>query len=202
MEKLKIGLAISFGGYNWRILDIQNGRALIITEDIIERRAYHDAYENITWAGCALRKYLNGEFYEKFSVGEKSKIIQALNKNPKNPWYGSEGGADTEDKIFILSIEEAVCKYFGDSSANLFNRNEKQKYWFERKDENNHKRCAKLKEGEWWYWLRSPGRVNVKAAYIKRDGIIGIQGNNILKGNISEGENNGGVRPSMWIRGL
>ena len=66
MEDIKIDSSISFGGYNWRVLDIHNNRALIITEDIIEQRAYHDVYRDITWADCALRKYLNGEFYNKF----------------------------------------------------------------------------------------------------------------------------------------
>ncbi|MGG6312417.1 DUF6273 domain-containing protein [Paenibacillus macerans] len=56
----KIDSILSFGGYNWRVLDTQSNAALIITEDIIEQRAYHDAYKDITWADCALRKYLNG----------------------------------------------------------------------------------------------------------------------------------------------
>ncbi len=114
MEDVKIGSSLSFGGYNWRILNIQNNTTLIITEEIIEQRVYHDAYKDITWADCALRKYLNGEFYDKFSAADKSRIIPVINKNPDNQWYGSKGGADTQDRVFLLSIEE-VCKYFGDS---------------------------------------------------------------------------------------
>ncbi|PHV70708.1 hypothetical protein CS063_09260 [Sporanaerobium hydrogeniformans] len=56
------------------------------------------------------------------------------------------------------------------------------------------------KIGGTWWWLRSPGRVNVKTVYIHGDGNIGIQGNNILKGNISEGANKGGVRPALWLK--
>jgi hypothetical protein len=168
MDDFKIGSTVSFGDYNWRILDIHNNMALIITEYIIEQRAYHDAYKDITWADCSLRKYLNGEFYDKFTATDKSRIIPVLNKNPGNQWYGSKGGADTQDSIFLLSIEEAVCQYFGDSSSKLYNRGKNQRYWFERKDENNSKRIARLegKNGAWWWWLRSPGRVNVKAVYI------------------------------------
>lgn len=202
MEDIKIDSALSLGGYNWRVLDIQNNTALIITEDIIEQRPYHDAYKDITWADCALRKYLNGEFYDKFNETDKSRIIPVINKNLDNQWYGSKGGADTEDHIFLLSIEE-VCKYFGDSTSKLYNRGKNQRYWFERKDENNSKRIARLqgKEGSWWWWLRSPGRVNVKAVYIfGTDGNIGIQGNNILKGNISDGKCTGGVRPALWLK--
>lgn len=203
MEEFNIGRVMLFGGYNWRILDIKNNAALIITEYIIEQRSYHDAYKDITWADCSLRKYLNGEFYDKFNATDKSRIIPVINKNPDNQWYGSKGGVDTKDSIFILSIEEVVCQYFGDSSSKLQNPGKNQRYWFERKDENNSKRIARLevnKEGIWWWWLRSPGRVNVKAVYIHGDGNIGIQGNNILKGNISDGKCTGGVRPALWLK--
>jgi len=29
-----------------------------------------------------------------------------LNKNPNNQWYGTNGGADTQDSIFLLSLDE------------------------------------------------------------------------------------------------
>ena len=202
MEDYKIGSIISFGDYKWHVLDSQENAVLIITENIIEQRIYHDAYKDITWAECALRKYLNGEFYDKFSATDKSRIIPVINKNSDNQWYGTKGGEDTQDNIFLLSIEEAICKYFGDSSSKLENPNGNRRYWFERKDENNSKRIARLegKNGIWWWWLRSPGRVNVKAVYIHGDGNIGIQGNNILKGNISDGKCTGGVRPALWLK--
>ncbi len=200
---MQAGDKISFGSYEWRILEVQKNTALIITEYIIEQRAYHNAYKDITWADCSLRKYLNNEFYDRFSAAEKSRIIPVLNKNPDNQWYGTKGGTDTQDSIFLLSIEETVCRYFGDSSSKLYSPGKNQRYWFERKDKNNSKRIARLesrKEGSWWWWLRSPGRVSIKAVYIHGDGNIGIQGNNILKGNISDGECKGGVRPALWLK--
>jgi len=201
MKEFNIGGAMPFGGYNWRILDIKNNTALIMTEDIIEQRPYHDVYKEITWTDCSLRKYLNGEFYDKFNAADQSRIIPVINKNLDNQWYNSKGGADTQDSIFLLSLEEVTCQYFGDSSSKLYHPGKNQKYWFERKDENNNKRIARPegKKGRSWWWLRSPGRVNVKAVYIHGDGNIGIQGNNILKGNISEGECKGGVRPALWL---
>lgn len=203
MAELGIASIVPFGRYNWRILDIREDAALVITENIIDQRPYHDAYKDITWADCALRAYLNGAFYDSFSAAEKSKIIPIMNQNQDNQWYGSTGGADTHDCIFLLSIEEAVCLYFGDSSSKLYDPRKNKRYWFERKDENNSKRIARLgpdKGGIWWWWLRSPGRVNVKAAYVHGDGNIGIQGNNILKGNLSDGRCTGGVRPALWLK--
>lgn len=201
MEDINIDSSLSFGGYNWRVLDIRNNTALIITEDIIEQRAYHDAYIDITWADCELREYLNGEFYDKFNATDQSRIMPVINKNPDNQWYGSKGGADTQDSVFLLSIEEVACQYFGDSSSNLHNRGKNQRYWFGKKDENNSKRKAILEGyGFSWWWLRSPGRVSVKAVYIHGDGNIGIQGNNILRSNMSDGKCTGGVRPALWLK--
>ncbi len=203
MDKLNIGQIISFGSYKWRILDIKNDSVLIITEYIIEQRSYHDVYTDTTWADCSLRKYLNGEFYDQFDEAEKSRIIPVINKNTDNHWYGSKGGIDTEDRVFLLDIEDVVCRYFGDSSEKLYKPGKNQRYWFERKDKNNNNRIALLKDNKksvWWWWLRSPGRVSVKTVYIHGDGNIGIQGNNILKGNISDGKCTGGVRPALWLK--
>ncbi len=210
-----IGDKIVFGSYVWQVLDIQNDRALIITEDMVEQRTYHDVDESTTWAKCELRRYLNGEFYDRFSKTDKERIITVTNKNPNNEWYGTDGGKDTEDKIFLLSIEEVVCKYFGDSSEKLYNRGKKEDYWFQKRDGNTNRRVATFKVGGWWWWLRSPGRVSErtwlqspgcmseKAVYIHGDGNIGIQGNHVLKCNSNIihpfGDNTGGVRPALWL---
>ena len=58
---------IKFGSYDWQALDVKDGAALIVTEFIIEKRSYHNEYKAIPWADCSLRKYLNGEFYERFA---------------------------------------------------------------------------------------------------------------------------------------
>lgn len=43
--------------------------------------------------------------------------------------------------------------------------NGKYKYWFTRKDINNEKRVSAYLDYIWW-WLRSPGRKQVKAVYV------------------------------------
>lgn len=108
------GGKIRFGKYDWYILDKQDGRMLILTETVIERRAYHSHPCEITWEICDVRKYLNGEFYNSFIEADRSRIIEVVNENNDNPWYGTNGGNSTTDRIFLLSIEE-VFKYFGDS---------------------------------------------------------------------------------------
>ena len=82
---MQAGVKIVFDKYDWRVLDIHSNKDLIITEYFVEQRAYHDAYKDITWADCTLRRYLNGEFYDKFSETDKSRIIPVINKT--NQFY-------------------------------------------------------------------------------------------------------------------
>jgi len=197
-----IGDKITFDKYEWRVLEIRDNKALIITEYIIEQRSFHNICQDITWAECSLREYLNHEFYENFNETDKSRIIPTINKNLDNQWYGTKGGEDTKDKIFLLDIEEVVCRYFGDSSLILENPGkQKYKYWFNKKDENNSKRIAKYEGETWgsWWWLRSMGRSSIKAVYVHGDGNIGIQGNHMVIGNKSDGFCAGGVRPALWL---
>lgn len=202
---MRAGDKILFDKYEWRVLDTQSDAALIITESIIEQRAYHNRAGDVTWADCELRAYLNGPFYDSFSEENRLRIMAVANQNADNPWYGAKGGEGTQDYIFLLDTEEAVCKYFGDSRKNLENRSAKQRYWFQKKDDNNAKRRAGFDGYIWWWWLRSPGRDNRRAVYIHGDGNIGIQGNGTFRYSSntihpSTGDNSGGVRPALWVK--
>lgn len=108
------GGKIRFGPYDWFVLDKRDGKALLLTEKVIEQRAYHSRETEITWERCDMRQYLNEVFYHSFTVADRSRIIEAVHENCDNPWYGTSGGNPTADKVFLLSIEETV-KYFGDS---------------------------------------------------------------------------------------
>ncbi|MCL2053026.1 MAG: hypothetical protein FWG90_01095 [Oscillospiraceae bacterium] len=49
---MKIGNIIKFVGYDWKIIDVQDNKALIITEDLIEDRIYSNEYA--AWVDCDL----------------------------------------------------------------------------------------------------------------------------------------------------
>lgn len=199
------GNVVSFGKHDWQVLDSRENGVLLITRDMIGLRAFHHKPGDITWADSELRRFLNEDFYNSFAREERAGILPVTLKNEDNPWFDTIGGEDTVDHVFLLSIEEAVCRYFGDSSENLKVPNGKYKYWFSRKDVNNEKRKASYLNCPWWWWLRSPGRKQAKAAYVHGDGNIGIQGNNAYKCNLSSvyhpvtNEVKGGVRPALWV---
>ena len=108
------GETITFGGNDWLVLEVSDGKALLLSEGIIEKRPYHRTYADITWKGSDLREYLNGEYYNSFAPEDRERIAETLVTNADNPWFGTPGGNDTTDRIFLLSLDELV-QYFGDS---------------------------------------------------------------------------------------
>jgi hypothetical protein len=187
----KRGSTMPFGKYDWRVLEVdkQNNSALILSDKAIEKRAYNEKNAGVTWKSCTLRSYLNGAFYNTFSAEEKRRIKETRIVNSDNPWYSTKGGADTDDRIFLLSIEEAV-KYFGDSGQ-LRNKNPKSEYYID--DQYNAARIAKDAYGEaCWWWLRSPGSNSDFAAYVNADGDVDVLGNLVYS-------TYGGIRPALWL---
>lgn len=202
---MNIGDVINFGNYEWKVLDIEGGKALIITKEIIMQMPYHLKHEPVSWDTSSLRAYLNKDFYDTFSIDEKRKIIPTLNNNNGNRWYFLKEENKTLDNVFILSLEEMVGPYFNDSRHLLDNKGKNQRYWFERKDINNELRKSTYLGHNRWYWVRTNGRLNISAVYIHRDGNIGIQGNKASKKSYNTihpitKSNEGGVRPALWLR--
>jgi hypothetical protein len=190
---MQVGDIIVFDRFEWRVLDMKDGMAFIVTERIVELRPFHSKYKDTTWHNCETRSYLNGAFFDGFEESNKAKILETTIQNPDNPWYGTSAGGDSKDRIFLLDLEEA-CKYFGDSTDKLHNRGN-NRYW-KKNDPNNAKRLAlaPIGNGCWWWWLRSPGRHNRLAAYVHgTDGCVGVNGNNVTNSL-------GGIRPALWLK--
>lgn len=146
---------LSFGDYTWCVLDIQGDKALMITEDVVEKHPYNLNYVYVTWDTCTLRQYLNGEFFSKFSCECKALILSTNLLNSDNPLYGTKGGNDSKDSIFLLSIDE-VKKYF----------------------ENDDERVANFAGKARWWWLRTPG-IKGHAAGVRTNGDINDYGRRI-----------------------
>ena len=184
-----IGTIFYFGLYNWLVLDIQDSNALIVSLNLLEQREYHPLQEPITWADCSLRAYLNDDFYNSdvFSDEDRSRILQVDNINEDNQYYGTPGGVNTQDWIFLLSITEVV-KYFGDSGqldngSSFIN------------DQYNSNRIATFLGNATSWWLRSPGvdRDNNFASYVRSEGFISLYGEYIDFPIY-------GVRPAIWLK--
>jgi len=128
-EKLSVntGDIITFGGMKWRVLDFKEGGALLLSEYIIDWQPYNKNYKDLTWEYCSLRTYLNNDFYNSLPAVDRARIEYTTIINNDNPWFGTDGGSSTRDKVFLLSIEEAV-RFLGDSGQ-LKNKNPNSEFF-------------------------------------------------------------------------
>ena len=187
-----IGDIVRLGGVDWRVIFLADERKLVISEHVLERRAYHSPGGIVTWADSTLRAHLNGQFLDGFSEAERGRILETSIGTANNPWFGSSGGEATLDRVFILSLEETVM-IFGDSEQ-LWNRHHHGNVGGIISDQYNGARIATEPDGtvRFSVWLRSPGYNNSFAAYIGSSGGISVVGYGV---NFA----NGGVRPAMWL---
>ena len=161
---------ITFGGIEWIVLDEEGDKTMLLSKDCIEENSYNNEYESVTWETCTLRSYLNAEWYEDtFSDDEKDMILTTNVVNSDNSEFGTSGGNDTEDKIFLLSIDEV-------------------KQYFSSDDE----RIAKYNGEDVWWWLRSPGDDVFYAAGVS-------SGGNVYDDGSSVDYDDSGIRPALWV---
>jgi hypothetical protein len=170
--KAQIGDIIQLGGHDWRVLDVQDGKALVISEGILFDRPYNSIEKDITWEECDLRQFLNGTYYDRtFSDEEKEKILETTVINDDNP-TGTPGGNDTTDKLFLLSIDEANNYFFGDDERIAMDENGKERAWF----------------------LRSPGEKSDLTAIVFESGRVQPLGFSFVAIHHSHG-----IRPALWL---
>ena len=93
------------------MLDIQDGKALLLSRQGLEVKPYNAEYTDVTWETCTLRSWLNNEFLNAaFSAEEQSAILTTTVDNSDAQGrsdYDTSGGNNTEDQVFLLSIMEA-----------------------------------------------------------------------------------------------
>jgi len=206
VAKIKDGfVCVKLGGIDWRVLDVKNDKALLISEKVLEKRKYNAEEKYITWENCTLRKYLNGEIYDNLGAA-KAAVVETRNSNTNNPWYETNGGSATTDKVFLLSLDE-VCRYFGDSTGYLNKKHITSNGWLE--DSYKNARIAKDSKGETRdWWLRSPGQHGDLATYVSSYGGVVVRGSFVdggedaLRRARSTDYYDGivYVRPALWLK--
>ena len=159
------------------MLDVKGDKVLIISKNTLDAKAYDNSCLPITWEECTLRTWLNKDFLNAaFSAAEQAGIETTTVDNSKAQGYSrysTNGGNNTQDKIFLLSCAEAG-KYFGSDSARVSTPTKYAK--------------AQSSYSDMW-WLRSPGYYSFYAALVNSDG----------SGNDDRVDFTRGVRPALWV---
>jgi hypothetical protein len=163
LNDFKVGNIVTLGNFvgpiEWQVLEVKNNKALLLSKHILFRMPF-DNNNSGTWKTSSLRHFLNGKFYENcFTKSEKSAIIPSFNK---------VNSGDTEDRLYLLSVEE-VKKYF---------------------NSNKERESVDLNEQSAWWWLRCRGNYDSCAAYVNLGGRVFASGSSAIY-------DSGGVRVAL-----
>lgn len=168
----------------WRVLSVEGNDAFLMADQPLDCRKYsgnqndfnididYEPKLSATWEDCSLRTWLNETFYQDAFSPEEGAAIQTVTvTNENNPITGINGGNNTEDKVYLLSLSEAVTAAYGFSTGSgesVSRAAEGTKY-----AENNDSMDFDLDS---YWWLRSPGDSQTSAGIISPSGQVGING--------------------------
>lgn len=189
-----VGDIVTFGSYpqtesgkdntpiEWQVLDIQDGKALLISKYALDCQPYNVSNMDMTWETCSLRAWLNGTFLDSaFRSEDTGRILKTEVTADQNPKYLADAGRSTKDRIFLLSAPEAE-KYLASDVMRQCRATE-----FARAQG----AYVSSRENCWW-WLRTPGYLGSSAANVSFYGTVGFNG-------IAVNNMRGSVRPAMWV---
>lgn len=189
----KIGETIEFGNYpqeedgtekpiEWIVMKNEGNQVLLLSKYVLDAKPYNEELEEVTWETSDIRQWLNNEFYTTaFNKTEKAKIQTSLIKNEDNSEYGTSGGNDTEDKVFLLSEKEAETLFSNDEE-----RIAKATEYAEKSGVYVNEEKSVL------WWLRSPGEGSNYAAAVTDDGWFDERGDDV-------DDSRDGVRPALHL---
>lgn len=185
---------------DWLVLDVQGSSALVISRYGLDAKPYNTECTDVTWETCTLRTWLNDAFLKKaFSTMEQDAILITEVDNSQSQGsssWSTNGGRNTQDKVFLLSYTEAKRYYgvtWGNGSTNKKSRVAPTAYAARQGTfgvflEKGCKTTDGSKAGAWW--LRSPGGEQNSAALVNNDGTLkctDVSYDNIV------------VRPALWV---
>lgn len=117
VSSFKKGDDVRFGYYGksirWRILEIQDDKALLLSDTVFYDCRYNDECKWVTWENCTLRNWLNTTFINTAFTSEERDLILSESVVSYSSQNSVSGGTAVTDKVFILS-ETQINKYVTD----------------------------------------------------------------------------------------
>ena len=195
----------------WIVLEKKNGKALLLSKYILDCKNYnYDNYCDTNWEESTIREWLNSIFYSNaFSDDEAEIIIHSKVINNDNDEYKTKGGNDTEDYVFLLSIDEVKNSFivnaeYGESPKISYSYNNlASKGTDYALCVNNYENTLATGDiggdkKEWYYdyspfLLRSPGHLQNSQAAVRETGYLDTYGYDIDPRCF-------GIRPALWVK--
>ena len=205
---VKAGDIITFGRYpqtaegtdqtpiEWIVLDVQDGKALLISLYGLDAKPYYPELADVTWEDCSLRNWLNSDFLNAAFTPEEQAAIPVTEVDNSadqgfSEWH-SISGNNTQDQVFLLSCTEAN-RYFGvtvEDKNNLKARIQPTDYAVGNGAFASSNYMTESGADSGWWWFRSSGNNQFDAACVEYDGSL-ISGN-VFNDFVC-------VRPALWI---
>lgn len=170
---------------SWIVIDVKDGKALLLSEKVIDLVPYNTEKTEVTWETCSLRKWLNEDlYYGSFTDEERQMIVKTTVNNKDLPDEGCNYGSDTEDYLYVLSYREML-----DTAADC-DEYAKPSYTQIALEHHNNVRVS--------YWRRDPGMMGDGTVALKTLGTMEFDGR--FQAYCSDVNSSYvGVRPAMWV---
>ena len=179
----------------WRVLSVNGKDAFLLADKNLDDKLYNKEHTSVTWATCTLRTWLNDTFLNTaFKSAEQAAIKNTIVVNEDHPSCGTEGGENTNDKVYLLSIAEASNTAYGFNGE--FHTSSETR---EAKNTAYAEECGAWMspsteyEGNGGWWLRSPGNSSAVASSVDFAG-LGVDSWGVDVGDVHVA-----VRPALHL---
>lgn len=191
----EIGDIVTYGGYEqdgfysngeetieWIVIARdRDNHALLLSRYCLDALPYNEDGGDVTWEDSSIRVWLNGEFLESAFGGDPNGFICTAECKTKDGRSGTDGGENTTDRIFLLAVDE-VTQYFPKESSRRAPVTEYAKEQGAEYDKN----------GNGWWWLRTPGKTQDMAAGVHTAGGVNYDGRDVDRTDLC-------IRPALWL---
>ena len=191
----------------WIVLEETESEYMLISASVLDSgRPFNDLYMNSKWDESSIRDWLNGtdeyddetgskysgtwNFFDKaFSNEDKAYLKTSSIKTPASKEYGANASGDTEDQVYLLSVDE-FNKYFitasdsAETTKTIYPMGFASAYAIKRGAT-----AGKYDEVSWW--LRNPG-ADLFTLGVNRTGTVSEGGFSISNTDI-------GIRPVIRV---
>ena len=191
----EIGDIVTYGGYEqdgfysngeetieWIVIARdRDNHALLLSRYCLDALPYNEDGGDVTWEDSSIRAWLNGEFLESAFGGDPNGFICTAECKTKDGRSGTDGDENTTDRIFLLAVDE-VTQYFPKESSRRAPVTEYAKEQGAEYDKN----------GNGWWWLRTPGKTQDMAAGVHTAGGVNYDGRDVDRTDLC-------IRPALWL---